>query len=81
MAQIRSIYREQILIEAAQLRIEAAKLPPGRARDAILQRVSRLELSANIDGWINSPGLRCPEDKPNESSRRELRDRTRPRAT
>jgi hypothetical protein len=54
-------YPLRSLMEAAELRIEAAKLPRGRARDALLQRIDRIELSAKVNRWINSPGLRSPE--------------------
>ncbi len=66
MVRIQNALQSQLLIEAAQLRIEAARLPFGRARDALLKRISRLELSATVEGWVNSPGLRCPEESSNE---------------
>jgi hypothetical protein len=62
MTKIHTSYQTVLLLEAAQLRIEAAKVPPGRARDALLQRISRLELAATVEGWVSSPGLRCPKE-------------------
>jgi hypothetical protein len=63
MTKIRNAYQLQLLMEAAELRMEAEKMPRGRARNALLQRINRLELSATVEGWVNSPGLRCPEGK------------------
>jgi hypothetical protein len=63
MTQIRNVYQLQLLMEAAELRMEAEKMPRGRALYALLQRISRLELSATVEGWVNSPGLRGPEGK------------------
>jgi hypothetical protein len=68
MTKIHNAYQLQLLMEAAQLRIEAAKIPCGRARDALLQRINRIELSATVEGWMNSPGLRCPEESPNDET-------------
>jgi hypothetical protein len=63
MSKIQNAYQIQLCREAEQLRAEAERLPHGRARDALLQRVIRLELTAKIDGWITSPELRQPEEK------------------
>jgi hypothetical protein len=57
------IHLMRLLMEAAELRIEANKLPRGRARDALLQRADKIERSAIIEGWVNSPGLRTPEER------------------
>jgi hypothetical protein len=63
MSKIQNAYQCQLLREAAQLREEAERWPHGRARDALLQRVTRLELTAKIEGWISSPELRQPEEQ------------------
>ncbi len=64
MSKIQNAYQIQLCREAEQLREEAERVPPhGRARDALLQRVTRLELTAKIEGWLSSPELRQPEDK------------------
>lgn len=63
MSKIQNAYQIQLCREAEQLRAEAERLPHGRARDAMLQRVTRLELTAKIEGWITSPELRQPEEK------------------
>lgn len=63
MSKLQSAQQSQLWIEAQQLRREAEILPAGRARDGLLERASRLELSATVHGWISSPGLRCPEGK------------------
>lgn len=64
MSKIQNAYQFQLCREAELLRAEAERLPHGRARDALLQRVTRLELTAEIEGWLTSPGLRQPEEKP-----------------
>lgn len=64
MSKIQNAYQFQLCREAEQLRAEAERLPHGRARDALLQRINRLELTAEIEGWLASPGLRQPEEKP-----------------
>lgn len=63
MTKIQSAYQLLLRREAEQLLREAETLPCGRAKDAMLQRVRRLERSATTEGWINSPGLRCPQEK------------------
>lgn len=63
MSKIQNAYQIQLCREAELLRAEAERLPHGRARDAMLQRVIRLELTAKIEGWITSPELRQPEEQ------------------
>lgn len=45
---------------ADELREQAAKLPPGTARDAILRKASQADTASHIDEWANSPGLQPP---------------------
>jgi hypothetical protein len=49
------------LKEAERNRAQAAELPPGPERDALLRKARRAETAANIDGWMSSPGLRTPD--------------------
>lgn len=63
MTKIQSAHQSQLRREAERLSREAETLPCGRAKDALLERVRRLERSATTEGWINSPGLRCPQEK------------------
>jgi len=46
---------------AKELREQAAKLPPGTARDVILNKASLANTTAHLDDWANSPGLQPPK--------------------
>jgi hypothetical protein len=53
--------KERLVRRAEQARERAQTLPPGKERDALLRKASRLETAAHIDGWLSSPGLRPPK--------------------
>lgn len=78
MTKIYSTYQSRLLLEAAQLRIEAERIPRGRARDALLQRINKIELSATIEGWVNSSGLRRPDEWTPEAKTPTARTEVRP---
>jgi hypothetical protein len=40
---------------------EAAKLPHGRARDALTRKARQLETASQINQWLSSPELKPPE--------------------
>ena len=46
---------------AEEARADAAVLPPGPERDALLRQARRSETAAHMNDWINSPGLKPPE--------------------
>jgi hypothetical protein len=46
---------------AEEARADAAGLPPGPERDALLRQARRSETAAPMNDWINSPGLKPPE--------------------
>ena len=51
------------LLEAANAHRERARLlPAGPVRDAELKNARRAEAAAHMDAWLNSPGLRPPEN-------------------
>ena len=52
---------DRLRLFSNQLRAEAAKLRPGRERDAVLKRARLAETTAHIDEWANSPGLQAPK--------------------
>jgi hypothetical protein len=53
---------EERLLEAAErARAEAAALPPGRERDALVRKARENDTAAHMSDWINSPGLKPPE--------------------
>jgi hypothetical protein len=43
------------------LRAEAEKLPYGREREALETKARQLEVAANINQWLSSPGLQPPK--------------------
>jgi hypothetical protein len=45
---------------ADMVREQAARLPPGTERDAMLERASQADTAAHLDDWANSPGLQPP---------------------
>lgn len=49
------------LEQAEALEREAASLPQGRARDALMKRARQLRTASEMDRWISSPGLKPPE--------------------
>jgi hypothetical protein len=48
--------------EAQRLRQEAAELPHGAERDALLRKVRQTETASHMSDWLTSPGLRAPEE-------------------
>lgn len=48
---------------AQQTREEADKLPPGRARDALMKKARQLETACHMSEWVSSAGLRPPIGK------------------
>ena len=40
---------------------QAAELPPGPEREAMAKKARQAEIAAEVDGWINSPGLQPPK--------------------
>jgi hypothetical protein len=56
-----STVQQRLSAWAEQLRAQAAKLPPGPRREGLLMKAGETDLSAQIDGWINSPGLQPPK--------------------
>ncbi|WP_082190643.1 hypothetical protein [Bradyrhizobium pachyrhizi] len=49
-------------LAAEKIRIEkwAETLPPGEARQALLQKIEQIETASRIDKWLSSPGLQPP---------------------
>jgi hypothetical protein len=46
---------------ADHARDEAALLPKGEARNALLEKVAVTERALQLQAWLNSPGLRPPD--------------------
>jgi hypothetical protein len=47
--------------EAKRLRAEAKLLQPGAARDEIIRKARRAEITAHMNEWLTSPGLQPPK--------------------
>jgi hypothetical protein len=43
------------------LKAEAEKLPYGKDREALETKARQLEMAANINHWLSSPGLQPPK--------------------
>ena len=43
------------------LKAEAEKLPYGKDREALETKARQLEMAANINNWLSSPGLQPPK--------------------
>jgi hypothetical protein len=52
---------ERIESWAEKVRRQAAVLPPGSQKDALLKKVRTAEAASHLDGWANSRGLQPPK--------------------
>lgn len=55
-----STLEERLSEDTDQLREQAKRLPPGPARDRVLQRIRQNETASHMSEWLSSPGLRSP---------------------
>ena len=53
-------FEDQIAAEKAKSEAQAAKLPPGPVKEALLKKIRQLETASHMDEWLRSPGLRPP---------------------
>ena len=53
-------FEERVAAEKARLEAQAAKLPPGPAKDGLLKKIRQLETASHLNEWITSPGLQSP---------------------
>ena len=52
---------ERLIKEARLAREKAEQLPPSMEREALLMDARAVDIAANIEEWLNSPGLRSPK--------------------
>jgi hypothetical protein len=52
---------ERLIKEARLAREKAEQLPPSMEREALLMKARAVDIAANIEEWLNSPGLRSPK--------------------
>jgi hypothetical protein len=53
-------FEERLAEQARSLREQAKTLPPGKERDGLMRRARQAEITADINGWLTSPGLAPP---------------------
>ena len=64
--QKRRRFKQQLTLQyriaawSKQVEEQAAALPPGPDRDALLKKARQAEVCNNIEGWLRSPGLQPP---------------------
>lgn len=51
---------ERLATEKKRLETEAGQFETGSARDRLLEKIRLLDVAANINEWLSSPGLRAP---------------------
>ncbi len=56
----KSSFQDRLVTAAKQAQDQAAFLPPGPEKDALLMKASRARTTAHLDDWLSSPGLRPP---------------------
>ncbi|HXP42809.1 MAG TPA: hypothetical protein VN833_21320 [Candidatus Acidoferrales bacterium] len=52
--------RERIELWAEKVRDQAALLPAGHQKEALLKKVRTAEAASHLDLWVNSRGLQPP---------------------
>ncbi|MBY0380769.1 MAG: hypothetical protein K2W78_02475 [Xanthobacteraceae bacterium] len=63
MGSFKNPTNESLKREAAKARLDALTLPDGPQRNDLLRKARRCDTAANLQGWINSPGLLAPIGK------------------
>jgi len=46
-------FEQRLMEQKLRLEAEAARLPPGDARDVIAKRIERLQLAADMNRWLS----------------------------
>jgi len=54
---------ESLKRRAAKARRDALTLPDRPQRNHLLRKARQYDTASNLQGWINSPGLRAPTGK------------------
>jgi len=53
-------FKDRLGAWAKDVREQAAKLPPGEEREAMLKRARQADTASHIHEWVGSPGLQPP---------------------
>jgi hypothetical protein len=54
-------FPDRLANEADRLRKAAEALAPGPERDELIKKARQADITAHMDEWLSSPGLRPPE--------------------
>ncbi|WP_409190343.1 hypothetical protein [Bradyrhizobium sp. RDM4] len=52
---------ERVASLAAKLKKQAAQLPAGAEREALLRKARLADIGAHLTDWLTSPGLQTPD--------------------
>lgn len=64
--QNRRRFKQQLTLQdrvsawANQVKEQAASLPPGPEREALIKKARQADIAAHLDDWMKSPGLQRP---------------------
>lgn len=51
---------QRITAEKSRLEAEATRIGPGSARNELMAKLHQLDVAAQMDKWLSSPGLQAP---------------------
>ena len=51
---------ERLTEQKKRLKSEADRAGPGLARNELLEKIHQLNVAAQVNEWLSSPGLRAP---------------------
>ncbi len=54
-------FEQNLAAEKARIEAQAAKLPPGPQKDALLRKIRQLETASHVSEWVSSPELQPPK--------------------
>lgn len=52
--------KDRLTAWAQEIRVQAAQLPPGSDREALLKKAHQADTASHFDDWANSSGLQPP---------------------
>jgi hypothetical protein len=54
-------FEDQLAAEKARAEEQAAQLPHGPQKDALLNKIRQLDTASHMNEWLSSPGLQPPK--------------------
>ena len=52
--------QDRVSAWSKQVEAQAAALPPGSEREALIKKARQAEISSHLEDWLKSPGLQRP---------------------